>query len=138
MDLTAIIAWFQTPQGYALLGALGTLVASAFHAAGWNVPLFSPVVNAAVAKVTGSAPDPTPNVIGGQQAPAALSPTSIAAAPSHPLFDAIAGLLAKRTGGALAANHPIIQAAASAAIADAPTFLKLLAEVAPLVLAAGS
>jgi hypothetical protein len=77
-----------------------------------------------------------PPLVGGQQNPAALSPTSAVSTArrvgrSHPLFGALTQLLGQQNG--LPATHPLIQEAASMALADAPTLLSLFPQTAALM-----
>jgi hypothetical protein len=98
--------------------------------------VFSAAVNKATGNTTPVVPVPAVAPIGGQQAPEALTPAAVAKAKAHPLFGAVAGLLAKKFG--TTSDHPAIELLATAAVNDGPTLLKLLADAAPLVLAAGS
>jgi hypothetical protein len=119
MTLDALVAFLQSPAGATILSLVFTLIAAALHAIGVNVPGFSALVNLIVNAIKGqSTPAPTP-------APAPLP------ASANPILDAIAAQLAKMHG--LAANHPVIVAAAKAALADAPTLIAMLTKVAPLV-----
>ncbi len=129
MDWQALWDYLATPGGKATAVSVLTVALSLIHMAGYQVPIFSALVNALIDKLKPAAAATNPpapsGLVGGSSGP--LPPSVLRA---HPLFDMIRGLVSQQAGG-LPANHPLIDQLALHALAASPGLLALFPATAP-------